>query len=268
MKRAVYEMKTIETVKLVKVESDKRTEMEDVVIAEYPLTIFLNGDEFITLLCSPNSLQYLVYGFLKSEGIIMKREDVESVIIDEDKGFAHVSLHRRNPLSEELFGRRTMTTGCAKGVTFYNVTDTIQLRSLENSFTVSLNSIWDMLKRLNSESELFKLTGGVHSCSLCSCNDILIMMEDVGRHNALDKILGEALVEGVDLSDKMILTSGRISSEMLIKTAKAGIQVIASRSAPTALAVKQARELNMTLIGFARGARANIYTGDHRISNS
>ena len=261
-------MKTIELVKLIKVESERKYEMEDMVITEYPLTIFLNGDEFITLLCSPNSLEYLVYGFLKSEGIIMNKEDVESVIIDEDKGFANVSLINRNPLSEKLHGRRTMTTGCAKGVTFYNVTDTIQLRPLENTFTVSINTIWKLLKRLNSESELFKRTGGVHSCCLCDYADILIMKEDVGRHNALDKILGETLVKGIDLADKMILTSGRISSEMLIKTAKAGIQVIVSRSAPTALAVRQAQELNMTLVGFARGTRANIYTGEGRISDS
>jgi len=258
-------MKTIEMVQLLKVESEKHTIMEDMVIAEYPLTIFLNGDEFITLLCSPNSLEYLVYGFLKSEGIIMKKDDVENVMIDEDKGFAHVTLKNRNPLSEELFGRRTMTTGCAKGVTFYNVTDTIQLRPVQSTFSVSIDDIWTLSKRLNSESELFKLTGGVHSCCLCDSSEILIMKEDVGRHNALDKILGEVLVKGINLSDKMILTSGRVSSEMLIKTAKAGIPIIVSRSAPTALAVKQAQHLNMTLVGFARGTRANIYAGEQRI---
>ncbi len=258
-------MKIMDSCQLTRIESGHKTVVEDMVIAEYPLTIFLNGDEFITLLCSPDSLEYLVYGFLKSEGIIMNVDDVDQVLIDEAKGFAEVTLKNRNPLSEELFGKRTMTTGCSKGMTFYNVIDTIQLNPVTSDYAVKIEDVLTLSSRLNSESELFRLTGGVHSCALCSKDEILIMMEDVGRHNALDKIFGQAFVKKMDLSDKIILTSGRISSEMLTKTAKAGIPIIVSRSAPTALAVKQAEKMNLTLIGFARGNRANIYTGEFRI---
>ena len=118
----------------------------------------------------------------------------------------------------------------------------------------------DLIKEFNKSSQLFLDTGGVHSCALCDINKIIIFKEDIGRHNALDKVLGKALLEDIDFRDKIILTSGRISSEILIKTAKRQIPVIVSRSAPTSLSIDIAKKLNITLIGFARGKRMNIYS--------
>ncbi len=126
---------------------------------------------------------------------------------------------------------------------------------------IEISSIKELVKDFNKKSQLFVKTGGVHSCALCSIQEILIFQEDIGRHNALDKVFGKALMDDISTRDKIILTSGRISSEILIKAAKRQIPVIVSRSAPTSLSVEMANKLNITLIGFARGGgKMNIYS--------
>lgn len=239
--------------------------VEDSIIKEYPLTIFLNGDEFVTLLCSPKGLEYLVVGFLISEGIIKKKEDIEKLHIDDEKGHAFVDLRNKDLFTDKLFGKRTVTTGCGKGTVFYNVLDSLGTKRIESGFKIDAEKILDLSSKLNERSFLFRETGGVHSCALCDSNGILLFHEDVGRHNALDKIIGEALLSNIDLSDKILISSGRISSEMIIKTTKSNIPILVSRSAPTDLSVNIAKQFNVTLIGFARGRRMNIYNGEDRL---
>jgi len=120
---------------------------------------------------------------------------------------------------------------------------------------------------MQRESELYRATGGVHSAALCDNRALLIFSEDIGRHNAIDKIFGKCLIEGIQTDNRVIITSGRISSEILLKIAKRNIPIIVSRSAPTSLAVKLANKLGITLIGFARGKRINIYTNDWRVQS-
>ncbi|AKL95710.1 formate dehydrogenase family accessory protein FdhD [Clostridium aceticum] len=253
------------TVKIKKIDDQVIESIEDAVVVEYPFTIFLNGEEFITLLCSPSGLEYLVVGFLVSEGIIKSKKDIEKITIDEEKGHAHVSLANNTNFVEKLFGKRTVTTGCGKGTVFYNVLDSLGTHPIESSLKVKAQSILSLSNKLNKSSVLFKETGGVHSCGLCNQEEIIIFHEDVGRHNALDKIVGEAFLKEINLEDKILITSGRISSEMIIKTAKQKIPILVSRSAPTDLSVGIAKELGITLIGFARGKRMNIYQGEERI---
>ena len=240
--------------------------LEDNVIVEYPLTIFINGEEFITLLCSPSSLQYLAIGFLVSEGIIKNKANIKKISIDEDKGHAYIELSNNSAFAEKLYGKRTVTTGCGKGTVFYNVLDSLGTKKISTKVTVTADEILNLSGKLNQGSLLFKETGGVHSCALCDTSNILMFHEDVGRHNALDKIIGEAFEKEIPLEDKILLTSGRISSEMIIKTSKRNIPIIVSRSAPTNLSVNIAEELGVTLIGFARGRRLNIYNGADRIT--
>ena len=253
-------MDDIKKVNIIKIEQDQILRKEDIVVIEYPLTIFLNDEEIITLLCSPNSLKYLVLGFLYSEGFITCFSDIKNLRIDSDKGIAYVYLHEINKFSKKFRGKRTITSGCGKGTVFYNVLDSFKSKKIEKEFPIKIDSIKTLIKEFNRKSELFINTGGVHSCALCSMEDILIFEEDIGRHNALDKVFGKALLEDMDTTDKIILTSGRISSEILIKAAKRQIPVIVSRSAPTSLSVEIANELNITLVGFARGQKMNIYS--------
>ncbi len=245
---------------ILKIKGDKSEQLEDLVILEYPFTIFIDDEEIITLLCTPKSLKKLAVGFLYSEGYIDSLENIEQVLLNEEKGRAYVYLKYRNLMRENLVGKRTITSGCGKGTVFYNVLDSIKSKKVEKTLSVSKDNVKKLTKEFNQRSELFLKTGGVHSCGLCHYDKILYFEEDIGRHNALDKILGRALMEGIDLTDKLVITSGRISSEMLLKTAKRGIPAIISRSAPTNLAIDMAKELNILLIGFARGDKLNIYT--------
>lgn len=248
-----------------RVENNKSEYLEDNIIVEYPLTIFLNNNELVTLLCSPNGLKYLIIGFLISEGIIKNKDEIENITIDEEKGHAYIDIGDKSLFAEKLFGKRTITTGCGKGTVFYNVLDSLGTKVIKDDIKIDEKVILDFSRKLNQDSILFLETGGVHSCALCDNNEILLFHEDVGRHNALDKIIGEALLKDINLKDKILITSGRISSEMIIKATKNGIPIVVSRSAPTDLAVKIAKQFNITLIGFARGNRMNIYNGMDRI---
>jgi FdhD protein len=239
-------MNKIQNINIIRVKGENLTREEDIVILEYPFTLFIEEEEIITLLCSPSSLEYLAIGFLYSEGYIDSIEDILKIRIEEDKGICNIKLYNANKFRDNLRGKRTITSGCGKGTLFYNVLDSFKSEKIKNPIPI--------------KSELFKDTGGVHSCALCTYEDILIFEEDIGRHNALDKVFGRALVEGIKTQDKIILTSGRISSEILIKAAKRQVPVIVSRSAPTSLSIELGEELGISLIGFARGEKMNIYT--------
>lgn len=242
-------------------------EEEDRVIREYPFTIYLNGREFIRLLCTPRSLKYLAAGFLYSEGVIKSKEELLSIEIDEDKGKAHVSTKDGDAygyVDNKLSGTKTVTTACGRQKTIvYGVVDFLgtERDKIKTPLDVAPSEILGMMNEFSKRSELFLSTGGVHSCALCDRGEILLFEEDIGRHNALDKILGNALLEDICLEDKIIACSGRISSEMVVKIIKSRAPVLVSRSAPMDSAVDLARKFNLTLMGFARGGRINIYSG-------
>lgn len=238
---------------------------DDIVVQESPVTIYLNGDEIVTLLCTPEYLEDLAVGFLASEGMLKGREELKEVTADYDKGQVWVSSNRPAPLAGQLFVKRYLTTGCGKGTTFYNVLDATRCRTITSDIVISTGKILELMRHMHDCSSLYRLTGGVHSAALCSIEEIVVFREDVGRHNAADKIAGKCFREGVDLSDKLFLSSGRISSEILVKVSKMGVPILVSRSAPTDLGVKMAEELGITLVGFARGTRLNIYSHQTRI---
>lgn len=250
---------------IVKYENGGALPTDDTVIREYALTIILDGEEFITLLCTPSSLDFLAAGFLLSESIIKSRDDIKKIKMDEEKGMAFVDTFESSVIAKKLHGKRTMTTGCGKGSTFYNAMDPLSCRKVSGDLMLNAQAVLELMKDFNKRSELFLNTGGVHSVALADAEGVMLFHEDVGRHNAMDKVIGEAAMKGVGLSDKIVLTSGRISSEILLKAVKAQIPVIVSRSAPTDLAVELAGRLGVTVVGFARGQRMNIYSNPERI---
>lgn len=259
-------MSEVKNITIKKTFENEVNEKDDILIIEYPFTIFVNDEEFITLLCTPKGLNYLLIGFLASEGLIKSMEDVKEIRIDEEKGFGYVTIKEASTLVEKLYGKRTVTTGCGKGTIFYNVLDSLATKKIKGDITITPQEIYSLVGSFNQMSNLFKETGGVHSCCLCEGDKIILFHEDVGRHNALDKIIGEAMLKGIALEDKLLITSGRISSEMIIKTSKGKIPIIISRSAPTDLSYGIAKELGVTLIGFARGKKMNIYNDVNRVS--
>lgn len=242
-----------------KYQNEEVDEVEDLVVCEYPLTIFLNDQEFITLLCSPKSLKNLSIGFLYSEGIIKSASDIDSINIDEKMGYAYIKIGNVSKFAKQLYGKRVITTGCGKGSIFYNALDSLKCKQFKNNLYIDYKKLLDIMKLFNKKSELFLETGGVHSVGLIDGDDILYFEEDIGRHNALDKIIGNCLIDNVNIEDKAIITSGRITSEIVLKCAKLGIGCIISRSAPTNLAIDTGKKLNIEIIGFARGNKLNVY---------
>lgn len=242
-----------------KYQNEEVDEVEDLVVCEYPLTIFLNDQEFITLLCSPKSLKNLSIGFLYSEGIIKSASDIDSINIDEKMGYAYIKIGNVSKFAKQLYGKRVITTGCGKGSIFYNALDSLKCKQFKNNLDIDYKKLLDIMKLFNKKSELFLETGGVHSVGLIDGDDILYFEEDIGRHNALDKIIGDCLIDNVNIEDKAIITSGRITSEIVLKCAKLGIGCIISRSAPTNLAIDTGKKLNIEIIGFARGNKLNVY---------
>jgi FdhD protein len=211
-------------------------------------------------------MEYLAIGFLLSEGFIDAKEDIGSILLDKKTTTVRVEIKNVQKIEKEtVFGNRIITSGCGKGMTFFDYKDFSRCRKNESQIRVSADKILSLVVEFQKKSELFKETGGVHSAALSNGEKILLFAEDLGRHNALDKVFGQALWEGVDLADKLVLTSGRLSSEITIKVAKRGLPMIVSPSAPTDLAVRIARQMNITLVGFARGRRMNIYAAPQRI---
>ncbi|MGM0651267.1 MAG: formate dehydrogenase accessory sulfurtransferase FdhD [Bacillota bacterium] len=241
-------------------------ELEDRVTVETPITIYVNGSELVTLLCTPEKIDRLALGFLRSEGILTAADQLESIRVEDEEGLVEVELKEKSGLAEKLYGKRTVTSGCGKGTVFFNVLDSLRSKPLSGKMEVRAERVLQLMENLQQKAQLFKETGGVHSAALADDEKILYFYEDIGRHNAIDKIVGECFLEGVNTDDKIIVTSGRLSSEILLKVAKLQVQLIISRAAPTSLCIELADNLNITLVGFVRGKRLNIYSHGWRIN--
>ncbi len=251
--------------KIIRIRGGESEALDDLVTIEAPVTIYLNGSELVTLLCTPEKLEYLALGFLRSEGLLSGIDDLESIRIREEEGLVEVDIKEGAGLAEKLYGKRTVTSGCGKGTVFFNALDSLRSSPLTGDLQISPAKAASLMSSLQDKAELYKATGGVHSAALADREKILYFCEDIGRHNAIDKIVGQCLREGIATEDKIIVSSGRLSSEILLKAAKLKIQLLISRAAPTSLCIELAENLNITLVGFARGQRCNIYTHPWRL---
>ncbi len=249
---------------VVKIDTKKKKLCKDSVTEEVFLTIHLDGSEFVTLLCSPGKLKELSAGFLYSSGLIHSPDDIEKMYIDSKNMTSQITLKDKD-LSADVIFKRIYTSGCGKGMLFYNVLDLAHRKKVTCAMTLQSHQITVLMKAFDKKSAVFKKTGGVHSAALCNDEQIVSFHEDIGRHNAIDKIIGDALYNNLNMADLIVLTSGRISSDVMFKVQKMGSAVIVSRSAPTDLAIKLAKQWNVTLVGFARGKRMNVYSTPERI---
>ncbi len=255
-----------EKISVLKFSGESSNSYDDVVAREIPLTIILNGKELVTLLCSPKDLNYLAIGFLSSEGFIENRDEISKILIDDIRGVARVRTRDDKTIDDEVIFKRLITSGCGRGASFYQAADVENQVKIESGLKISAPEIVALVKEFQRRSLLYRSTGGVHSAALCEAGKILVFNEDIGRHNAIDKIFGECVLKEIATQDRVVVTSGRISSEILLKVARRNIPVIVSKSAPTDLGVKMAEELGITLLGFVRGKRINAYTNDWRIT--
>lgn len=255
----------LETVGIVRIVDEKQRDEQDLVVSETPLTIFINDQELVTLLCSPTHRKNMAVGFLFSEGFIKKKEEIKAISVNKSKGIVWISLNNHFEIDDNFRKARTITSGCARGLTFHKVFDDWNGEYITSKLTVTANIISDISAELKQNSALYQKSGGAHSATLYHQNKFLFSREDIGRHNAVDKIIGECLIKDISSDDKILMTSGRVSSEILLKAARWKFPILVSRTAPTSAAVKLADELGLTLIGFARGKRMNVYSNSWRI---
>lgn len=234
--------------------------VERQVVREFPLRLVVNGREIATLVASPHQLNFLVAGFFRLQGWIDSLDDILSLGICEDFGAAQVRLRRDVP--ERL--RPTLTSGCGTGIAFDLPERLAARKNAGGSFTPA--SVFSLMRELARRAENYAAHGGIHSAAVGDGRELLLYAEDLGRHNTLDRIAGEALFRGIDLAGRMLVTSGRISTEMVAKAARLGIALIASRTSPTDQAVRLAEQAGMTLVGYLRGENFEAYTHPQRIT--
>ncbi|GAB3060105.1 formate dehydrogenase accessory sulfurtransferase FdhD [Virgibacillus ainsalahensis] len=239
--------------------------LEEEIATEYPLTVMLNGEEFATMVCSPTNLHDLLVGFLASEGIIRFYNEIKKLTIDEKLGFAYIEINKSIDMDQQDHSKRFIGSCCGKSRQFYFKSDVKTAKTVTSKLSVTVNQCFSLMNQLQNQSEQFIRTGGVHNAALATPAETLTVRTDIGRHNALDKLYGYILKDKVRLGDKLIVFSGRISSEVLLKISKIGVGILISKSAPTDLALKLANDLGITVIGFARGNKMNVYTHPNRI---
>jgi FdhD protein len=242
-----------------------RAAVDQPLIAELPITLHLNGREVVTLLCAGHHLDELAVGFFHAEGFLPSLEDLGEVRVDAPGGRVEVRTRTEPPVAAQLWSKRTVTSGCGKGSAFYHALDALLSRPSESLLRVSPSQILDRMEELNRLSETYRRTRGVHNTALASGDELLLFRDDIGRHNAADMVVGHVFLNGIPLGDKLLLTTGRLTSEILLKVARVGVPVLVSRNVATSLAVELARKLNITLIGYARAGRFTVYSGEERI---
>jgi FdhD protein len=239
--------------------------IEDIVAKEFPLTIILNNQELVTLLCSPSNLRYLAVGFLLSEGLLKNKDEIKRIIVDGRKGVVQVETERKEELARGASFSRSIASGGGKGASFYSDAAAQGQEKVESKIEISTLGVSALANKFQRRCRIYRATGGVHSAALCDTVNVIVFSEDIGRHNALDKVFGECILRDIETDDRIIITSGRVSSEILLKVAKRNVPIIVSKSAPTNLGVRLAADLGVTLIGFVRGRRMNVYTHAWRI---
>jgi FdhD protein len=227
---------------------------------EMGLTIYVNGGELVTILCTPTKLIQLVLGFLYSEGIIADKDDVKVMRVCEEESLADVRLRTAG---YEPPARRTLGSGCGGGISFAP-----ERQKVESSISAKPSEVLSLMKQLNEGAELYRFCGGVHTSALADTENLMVVAEDIGRHNTLDKIMGECLLTELSTKDRLLLTTGRISSEMLIKASKMETPIVISRSSPTDQAILLAQELGITLLGYVRGNRLSAYSHEERLQGA
>lgn len=245
-------METIEKLSVMRVTEKGKRKIDETVVTEAQLTIVVNTQKLVTLPCSPNDLQFLAIGFLFSKDILKSKEEITKIDLDDRKSIVWVETTKDNHLKPLSLG------------TLSNAANKVHL-TVNSDISVKSHDIISLVEEFQHRSEVFISTGGVHSVALCERKNILVFKEDISRNNALDKLFGECIMKDIPMKERMVLTSCRISSEILQKVAKRNIPVLISKSAPTNLAVRLAADAGITLIGFVRARRMNVYANEWRV---
>lgn len=238
--------------------------IEASVTVERPLTLYLNGQEIVTMMTILDRPEDLALGYLLNQNMLKRGDSVTAVEYDDDLQVVVVRTDRRTNFEEKL-KKKTLTSGCAQGTAFGDLMEDFEQAKLPASAQIRTSWLYRLLHRINTLPTLYLEAGAIHGCALCLQDRPLVYMEDVGRHNAVDKIAGWMFRNACDPADKIFYTTGRLTSEMVIKTVRMGIPILVSRSGFTAWGVELAQQVGLTLIGRCKGKRFVALSGEERI---
>ena len=238
--------------------------VETAVVVERPLTLFLNGQEIVTMMTIGDYPDYLALGYLLNQNMLRPDDVIEGIDVDEELDVVVVRTARETNYEEKL-KKKVRTSGCAQGTVFGDLMEKFETVALPRDAVLKTSWLVALSKKINAVPSLYLEAGAIHGCVLCQGDRPLVYMEDVGRHNAVDKIAGYMLRHGIAPEDKLFYTTGRLTSEMVIKTVQMGIPILVSRSGFTAWGVDLARQAGLTLVGRAKGKRFVALAGEERL---
>jgi FdhD protein len=245
-------------------QDEKGEPIETSVVVERPLTLFLNGQEIVTMMTIGDYPEYLAVGYLINQNMLRADDTITGIDVDREIDTVVVRTERKTDFEEKL-KKKTLTSGCAQGTVFGDLMEKFEEIALPKDAVLKTSWLYRLTKKINTAPSLYLEAGAIHGCVLCEEDRPLVYMEDVGRHNAIDKIAGYMFMEGVKPEGKLFYTTGRLTSEMVIKTVQMRIPILVSRSGFTAWGVELARKANLTLIGRAKGSRFIVLSGAERI---
>ena len=235
------------------------------ITGELPLTIYVNKKEVVTLMTLGHYPESLVIGYLRNQGFISSLNDLESVHVDWDTNSAAVKTISALDDFQNQLTHKVVTSGCGQGTTFGGVWNDLKNKNLKAK-KIKQSIIYKVLKLLHEKNEIYRQSGAVHGCAICDENNIIDFIEDVGRHNAVDAIAGNMWLNNVESDNKIFYTTGRLTSEMVIKVSQMNIPYLISRSGITEMGLNVARETGVTLIGRAKGRHFLVYHGSSNIT--
>ena len=238
--------------------------IETSVTVERPLTLYLNGQEIVTMMSICDYPEYMAVGYLVNQNMLGPDDEITGIDYEEDIATVVVRTSGKTDFEDKL-KKKTLTSGCAQGTVFGDVMEKFDNVKLPKDTIIKTSWLYALMKTINTQPSLYLEAGAIHGCVLAQEDRVLLYMEDVGRHNAIDKIAGYMFMHGMEGGDKIFYTTGRLTSEMVIKAVQMGIPILASRSGFTAWGVELAREVGLTLIGRARGKRFVVLSGQDRI---
>ena len=248
------------TLNIIRVTQGKQELAKRQVVEEYPLRLRVNGRDLATLVCSPHQLNFLLVGFFRLQGFITSLDDILSMGVCSEYGLAELRL--RAELPEQL--QPTLTSGCGTGIS-YNLPQNLLNTAHKRPRGYSSEGLFHLMKELHGQAEQYRSHGGIRSAAIGEADGLLLYAEDIGRHNTLDRLAGEALFKGIEAQDKMLVTSGRISSEMVAKAARLGVGLMASRTSPTDKAIELCEQAGITMVGYLRGSSMEIYSHSQQL---
>ena len=248
---------------------NERGEIVPTAIAgEHPLTLYLDKREIVTLMTLGGAPEALTIGYLRNQRLVSRLEDIAAVQVDWETDSVAVTTHRPVDDLDQRMEKRTVTTGCGQGTVFGDLMDEIEQVRLPADARLDEETLYGLLDAVRHRETIYKEAGAVHGCALAQGAEILMFVEDVGRHNAVDAIAGQMWLDGIEGGDKIFYTTGRLTSEMIIKTAQMGIPFLVSRSGLTQMGYDLARRVGMTMIGRSQGKHYLLFTGHERFSRT